>query len=75
MSKSRSLSYFRRAAVSQMVREGVPPMGAKASFDAMIRRELAKAWQEGYDATHEWYKTYEDTLYTAPENPYRKDEE
>lgn len=43
---------------------------------AEVQREAAeKAWDECYYDTHEWYSTKDETLYTAPENPYRKDEE
>lgn len=50
-----------------------------AEFDrwlAEVQREAAeKAWDRCHDDTHEWYRTVHKTLYTAPENPYRKDEE
>lgn len=43
-------------------------------FDRWLNEIRAEAWDEAETAIHEWYKTYQETLYTAPENPYRKNE-
>lgn len=48
-----------------------------AEFDRwlseLIRKEREEAWDEAERSIHSWYKTYPETLYCAPENPYQKE--
>ena len=72
MSSGRTIRKIRRAAVEQLVREGVPPMGAKASFDAILAEVERAAAEKALDRCvgempidPDWKNFYADN------NPYR----
>lgn len=42
-------------------------------LDEWLNSVKAEAWDECNDSIREWHRTYRDTLYTWPENPYKKE--
>lgn len=47
--------------------------GFREWLSELIRKEREEAWDEAERSIHSWYKTYPETLYCAPENPYQKE--
>lgn len=45
----------------------------EAWLSELIRKNREEAWDEAERSIHSWYKTYPETLYCAPENPYQKE--
>ncbi len=66
-----------RRSYKSLIVSGQPEESKMAEFDRwlseLIRKNREEAWDEAERSIHSWYKTYPETLYCAPENPYQKE--
>lgn len=50
---------------------GKPSKEKLAEFDRWLQSVKAQVWEEAEFSFLEWVRTKDETLYTAPENPYK----